>query len=52
MIVFSGLSSQGSTHGHSQEFESGAALKRKIKSLVRYVSADVNLSERSPRILK
>ena len=52
MIVFSGLSSQGSAHGRSQEFEFGAALKRKVKSHSRCVSAYVNFSERSPRILK
>ena len=51
MIVFSGLPSQGSAH-RSQEFEFGAALKQKVKSHGRYVSADVNFSERSPKILK
>ena len=51
-IVFSGLSSQGSAHGRSQEFEFRAALKRRVKSHGRYVSADVDLSERSPRFLK
>ena len=52
MIVFRGLSSQGSVHGRSQGFEFGAALKRKVKSHGRYVSADANFSQRSPRILK
>ena len=52
MIVFSSLSSRGSAYGRSQEFEFGAALKRKIKSHGRYVLADLNFSERSPRSLK
>ena len=52
MIVFSGLLSQGSEHGRSQEFESGAAIKQKVIPRSSYVSADVNFSERSPRILK
>ena len=52
MIVFSGLSSQGFEHERNQEFTFGAAQKRKVKSHGRYVSADVNFSERSPRILK
>ena len=52
MIVFSGFSSQGSAHGRSQEFEFGAAIKQKVKSHGRYVSADVNFFERLPRILK
>ena len=52
MIVFSGLSSQRYAHGCSQEFDFGAALKRKVKLHGRYVSADVRFSERLPRILK
>ena len=48
MTVFSGLSSQGSARGRSQEFEFGAALKRKVQSHGRYVSADANFSKRSP----
>ena len=52
MIVFNGLLSQGSEQGRSQEFEFGAAIKRKVKPRSRYVSADMNFSERSPRILK
>ena len=52
MIAFSGLSLQGSARGHSQEFEFGVALKQKVKSHGRCVSADVNFFERLPRILK
>ena len=52
MIVFSGLSSQVSAPGRSQEFGFGAALKRKVQSHGRYVSADANLCECSPRSLK
>ena len=52
VIVFNGLSSQESTHGLNQEFEFGAALKQKVKLHGRYVSANVDLSERSLRILK
>ena len=51
MMVLSGLSLQGSAHEHSQEFEFGAAQNRKVKSHGRYVSADENFSERSPRVL-
>ena len=49
MIIFSGLSSQGYAQRRSQEFEFGAALKRKVKSHGRNASADVNFFELSPR---
>ena len=52
IIVFSGLSSQESAYGRSQEYGFGAALKRKVQSHGRYSSADANFSERSPRSLK
>ena len=52
MIVFSGFSSQESTNERSQEFDFGATLRQKVKSHGGYVSADVNFSERSLRILK
>ena len=39
-------------YGRSQDFEFGAAQKRKVKSHGCYVSLDVYFSERSPRILK
>ena len=52
MIVCSDLSSQGSAHGCSQKVEFGAALKQKAQLRDRYVSADANLSERLPEILK
>ena len=51
MIAFSGVSSQESAHGQSQKFEFGAALNQKLKSHGRCVSADVNFSESSPKIL-
>ena len=46
IILLSSLSSQGSAHGRSQEFGFGAAIKRKVQSHSRYVSADANFSER------
>ena len=49
LIIFSGLPTQGSAHGRSQEFGFGATLKQKVQSSGRYVSADANFSERSPR---
>ena len=51
IIVFGGLSSQGSAYGRSQDFGSRAALKQKVQSHGRYVSADANFSEHSPRSL-
>ena len=52
IIVFSGLSPQESVQERSQKLEFGATLKRKVQSHGRYVSADANFSERSPRSLK
>ena len=52
ITVFIGLSLQGSAHGCSQVFGFVAALKRKVQSHGRYVSADANFFERSPRNLK
>ena len=52
IIVFSGLSPQDSVQERSQKLEFGAILKRKVQSHGRYVSADANFSERSPRSLK
>ena len=52
MIIFRSLSSQASAHGRSREFEFAAALKRKVESRGRYVSADANFSERLATILK
>ena len=46
MIVVSGFSSQGSAQDRSLEFGFEAALKRKVQSHGRYVSADANFSER------
>ena len=47
IIIFSGLSSQGSAHGRSQELGFRAALRQKVQSPGRYNSADANFSERS-----
>ena len=49
--MISGLSSQGSAHGRSQEFGFETALKRKFQSHGGYVLAEATFSERSPRNL-
>ena len=49
IIIFSGLSLQGSAHGRSQKPGFVAAIKQKVQSHGRYVSAAANFSKCLPK---